>query len=804
MRQLARTYKRKGHKILVVAPRWPRSLSPSDTVDGQTVLRLPMPMPSRHPRSLASFFLRFGGSVIRMLSIGWRWRPDVVHVHCVGPNGLYALILVPLLRLPLIVTSHGEQTMDATQVYERSAVQRWVLRRLLRRADAVSACSADALRHLEPYGPDGPVVAPSSVIHNGIDLSEFRQPSPASPHPRPYLLALGRHVWNKGFDVLLRAYAGLAPRYPAIDLIVAGDGAEHTDLIALARDLGIADRVVFPGRTDRAQTATLFHHALFFVLPSLQEPFGIVNLEAMAAGKAVIATRTGGVPEIVHDGQNGLLVPPADVDALARAMETLLHDHTYAVRLGTAGARLVAERYTWDHVSSSYLTLYERVLSRRAMRGNRGSNGVRDADHVAVVPTDRAVQATDARARHDLLCIGQEDWDEIWRRNQFLLTGLAATDATARILFVERPCDLTHGLRTRAFMRPRALQRAKLALALRGPRQCADARDLWLLTPFKLLPHGVPLMRRVNEWLERAQVKRALRALRMQHYVFWSQNPEAAHWLTDPAIAFAVYDATDDWSVMDGPPRWVDVVRRGQERLARQADVVLACSQALFDKWSRVNPTTALLPNGVEVAHYARTGQLPRPADVLGVPRPVLGYTGTLHDERVDAELVCQAAAMRPAWQFVFIGPDYLRSATRARLAALPNVHLLGPRPYRDLPAYMGLFDLCVIPHRVTAFTESLNPIKIYEYLATGLPIVSTPVATVRELPELVYLARDAREFVAGVEAALAEAGDEAPRRRRALAAENSWLRRVADVVAAIDEHMAGATPGASMGVTSE
>jgi len=410
--------------------------------------------------------------------------------------------------------------------------------------------------------------------------------------------------------------------------------------------------------------------------------------------------------------------------------------------------------------------------------------------------------ALEVPTRRDLLCIGQEDWDEIWRRNQFLLSGLADASAVRRILFVERPCDITHGLRTRALFRGTSEQRAKLARAMRGPRRCADTPGLWLLTPFKLLPNGIPLLRRVNAWLERAQVKRVMRTLTMQRerYIFWTQNPEAAHWLADSSAVCAVYDATDDWSAMDGPRRWVEVVRHGQENLARRSDVVLACSRTLFDKWSPLNPKTYLAPNGVDVAHYARVGQTPLPPDVAHLPRPVLGYTGTVHDERVDVDLVCRVAAARPDVQFVFIGPNHLGPAARDRLAALRNVHLLGPRPYRDLPAYMGLFDACIIPHRVTPFTESLNPIKIYEYLATGLPIVSTPVATVREFPDLVYLARTAAEFVTGVDAALAERGDEPRRRRQLLAAENSWQRRVDTVRSALDGRPAAALPAAASG----
>ncbi len=810
VRQLAHAYRRMGHRVLIVAPLWPHDLPTSETVEDHIVQRVAMPLPSTHARSMGSFLLRFPAAVVRTLYIGWRWRPDVVQAHCVGPNGLYALVLHRVLRIPLVVTSHGEQTIDAGKVYERSAAQRWVLRALLGEADVVTACSADALNNLRPYGSvnqDHPILSaaheeppspgplppavsvgragdiPAMVIPNGVDPDEFSGPLSASPHTRPYIFAIGRHVWNKGFDVLLRAYAPLSRRYPGVDLVIAGDGPEHGPLVDLTRELGIADRVMFPGRTDRAATTTYFRHALFFVLPSLQEAFGIVNLEAMAAGKAVIATRVGGVPDVVHDGQNGLLVPPSDASALGGAIESLLRDRGDAHRLGAAGARLVGERYTWGRIAAVYVAVCRHAIANARAHGQGQGQG----------------------PSRDLLCIGQKDWDEVWNVNQFLLAGLAQGGVTRRTLYVEPACDVTYGLRAREFFRARSRQRMRLQAALRGARPSSHAPGLWLFTPFKLLPNSIPALRTVNEWLERAQVKAAARGLRMKRPLFWTQNPESAHWLTHVDAALTIYHATDDWSLMVSPRRWVDVVRRGQEELARRAQLVFTSSPTLQAKWSAVNPDTHPLPNGVDVAHFARVGHAPPPEDIARLPHPILGYTGTVQEERVDVELVYRVAAARPDWTLVFVGPNYLKSAALDRLSGLPNVRLLGPRPYGGLPAYMSAFDVCIIPHCVTPFTESLDPIKIYEYLATGLPIVSTPVARVRDFADAVYLARDAVGFIRQVEAALGE--DSSPeqsgllkKRRRALAEDNSWADRVTTTRRLIADRLASIGDGGGHG----
>ena len=128
--------------------------------------------------------------------------------------------------------------------------------------------------------------------------------------------------------------------------------------------LGLGDRVTFPGRVDHATAMRLFAGCSSFVLPSRHEPFGIVNLEAMAAGKAVVATRVGGVPEIVTDGENGLLVEPEDSAELATALRRLADDAALRERLGAAG-RQRAEGFTWPAIASAYLDVYETVLDRR-------------------------------------------------------------------------------------------------------------------------------------------------------------------------------------------------------------------------------------------------------------------------------------------------------------------------------------------------------------------------------------------------------------------------------------------------------
>jgi len=360
VRQLAHEYRRQGMNTIVLVNRWPRSLPAYEEIEGIPVYRLPMRMPEYNLRVRLNYAVAYPWARGRMLQILRRHEIDLLHVQCVSGNGHYAAIAARALNLPLIVTSQGERTMDAERVYEKSPFINKVMRGLLAGADRLTFCSRNTLEDLESYsgmtfGERG------SVIYNGIRLEDFHGAEPHR-HARPYILGIGRHVLQKGFDILIEAFA--AAGLESHDLLLAGDGPERPELERLARKLLGEGRVHFLGRADRTMAAGLFRGCEFFVLPSRQEPLGIVNMEAMAAGKAVLASRTGGVPEIVLDGGTGLLVPPGETAPLAAALRRLAGDGALRERLGAAGRKRVG-LFTWEAVAASYKQIYEAALAAR-------------------------------------------------------------------------------------------------------------------------------------------------------------------------------------------------------------------------------------------------------------------------------------------------------------------------------------------------------------------------------------------------------------------------------------------------------
>jgi teichuronic acid biosynthesis glycosyltransferase TuaH len=359
--------------------------------------------------------------------------------------------------------------------------------------------------------------------------------------------------------------------------------------------------------------------------------------------------------------------------------------------------------------------------------------------------------ATQARDFSELVVCSLEPWDDVWRRNQLLADALLSSRSCLRILFVEPPGDPLFDL---VQHRRPVLPRIK---DVRGDKR------LYALRPLKLLPRRLGSLsdRVLQHW-----VLTATRRLGFKSPTLWLNDVNYAPLIRRTGWP-SVYDVTDDWLLAPFHSREIARLRALDQEALTHADEVVVCSPALAASRGRHREVT-LVPNGVDIEHFQRPR--PRPPDLPAAPTAV--YLGTLHDSRLDVELVVKLARSIPALSIVLVGPDALSTATRNILSMEPNIYLLGPRPYQDVPAYLQHAEILIVPHLVTPFTESLDPIKAYESLAVKTPTVATPVAGFRELAGTVTVA-PTDGFVAAVEATLA-----APPSRREEVGPASWTER--------------------------
>jgi glycogen(starch) synthase len=275
------------------------------------------------------------------------FKPDLIHVNLIDPSGFFHLQTANVYPAPTVVSLH---VMLPKQTSGRDAL----LERALRSAQWVTANSEAVLAGARQLVPE--ITPYSSVIYNGLDMPTV---TPALPPPEaPRLLCLGRLVGDKGFDLALTALASLVGRFPRLRLVVAGDGPARPELERQAADLGLGQVVEFIGRVEPVKVPSLMNAATIVVMPSRWEAFGLVALEAALMARPVVATRVGGLAEVVVHQHTGLVVGGEDSSGLAEAIAFLLDYPETAIEMGLAGRSRAQELFNLERYVNAYQALY--------------------------------------------------------------------------------------------------------------------------------------------------------------------------------------------------------------------------------------------------------------------------------------------------------------------------------------------------------------------------------------------------------------------------------------------------------------
>ncbi|HST16922.1 MAG TPA: glycosyltransferase [Gaiellaceae bacterium] len=306
-------------------------------------------VPAEHLRCTRDVSPRMARDVVRAIRA---LEPDLLHTHLVHAD-VYGSVASRMAGVPFVSTRHNDDRYQLGPF-------RYVDRAFAARASRLIAISDAVRRFLVGAGlPDRKF----ETIHYGLDdmpslPSETTPEAAGIREGAPLVLAIGRLIAQKDHATLLRAFAQVHERHPAARLAILGEGPLRPETEALVRELGLADAVVLPGRLE---TRDWLERADVFVHSSRWEGFGIVLLEAMLAGLPVAATRVSAVPEIVVDGETGVLVEPGDASALATALGGLLDDPLRARVLGAAGLERARSEFSVSRMTDATLALYERL-----------------------------------------------------------------------------------------------------------------------------------------------------------------------------------------------------------------------------------------------------------------------------------------------------------------------------------------------------------------------------------------------------------------------------------------------------------
>jgi glycosyltransferase involved in cell wall biosynthesis len=376
-----------------------------------------------------------------------------------------------------------------------------------------------------------------------------------------------------------------------------------------------------------------------------------------------------------------------------------------------------------------------------------------------------------------IVCVGFADWEtDLWTNQQHLMSRLAREN---RVLFVE-----SLGLR-RPQLAARDLARIarRLRRGLRAPR---EVDGLHVLSPLVLPLHGNAAVRALNRRLLRAQARRATRRLRMGRPILWAYVPQAEALIEALDPELVVYHCVDDAAAVAGID--AESFRATERRFVAQADLVLASAPALAARMRALSGNVLYAPNVADTGLFARALE-PIPADpeMAGLPQPRIVFTGAIVATKLDVPLLAALARSQPQWSFALVGPvgpGDPRTDVSA-LRELPNIRLLGPRAYAQLPEVLCAADAGLIPYTRNPITESVFPMKVYEYLAAGLPVVATPLPALAGIAE-VATAPDAEGIARLLEEALATDSPERRAARSRAAAAHSWERRLEEIATAV------------------
>ncbi|HEX7155548.1 MAG TPA: glycosyltransferase [Thermoanaerobaculia bacterium] len=388
-------------------------------------------------------------------------------------------------------------------------------------------------------------------------------------------------------------------------------------------------------------------------------------------------------------------------------------------------------------------------------------------------PAKKVAASIAAPPAYDILCFSIIDWSFRWQRPQQLLSQFA--DAGHRV-FV---------FKTTEFLDPK-----------QGLFHISQLRDnVWEVTiapPVLIDVYAGTIAPETVAWFP--TLLDAMRheldiagAVSVVQVATWRAVAEEARRRYGWRV---VYDCMDEWNSFPGMKT---ELLAAEEQLVGEADLVAVSAQRLLDKWRGRNPRVELVRNGADFARFAA----PVTEHFLGdVPRPIAGYFGAIASW-MDVALLAEVAAQRPQVSFVLIGGVFDVDVTP--LQQLPNVHLLGQQPYARMAGYLDDFDACLIPFAVNEITAATDPVKFYEYISRGKPVVSTAMPELAQYGDLLYFANDATDFVHKLDAALAERDESLRARRIEAARANTWTQRANVMMGAITE----AHPKASVIIVS-
>lgn len=376
---------------------------------------------------------------------------------------------------------------------------------------------------------------------------------------------------------------------------------------------------------------------------------------------------------------------------------------------------------------------------------------------------------------HDIICFSN-DWDADPLSKKHIMQRLAASN---RVLWVNSIGNRNPTASVRDFKRIAT----KFAAFSRGLRRVGE--NLYIYSPLAIPFHGNVVSRWLNRFALALQLRLVCRSIGFRDPITWTFVPSSADVVGHLGESRVIYHCTDEFTEFSGTDR--QAIADMESRLMQKADAVVVCSERLRQSKWKQGIQSSLVTHGVDVNHFrmACNPHVDVPADIAAIPGPIIGFFGLIEDW-VDLRLIASLAKARPAWSFVLIGKLVTDDSP---VRGLPNVHLLGRKDYGQLPAYCKALDVALLPFVINELTLASNPLKLREYLAAGLPVISSAIPEAERLAGLVEIASTDQEFLQKIDNQIAAGLTKSDRLRLSHSMDSeTWDHKVEELSRVVED----------------
>ncbi len=350
----------------------------------------------------------------------------------------------------------------------------------------------------------------------------------------------------------------------------------------------------------------------------------------------------------------------------------------------------------------------------------------------------------------NIILLSTADWDNpFWTNKQHVAVDLAKRGN--KILYIDSLGLRSPGLNKKDFTR--IIKR--IIKAIKPPRQVSD--NIWVWSPITLPWNNYKLVRQINRIFLKLAITFWSKKLSLLNPWLWTYNPLTTEFIDLKKYNKVIYHCVDEIKAQPGMP--VNILERAEKDLVSGADIVFVTAPNLLISRKKLNDNTYYFSNVADFNHFSKAMKADTlvPTDLLEIKGPILGFIGAVSSYKVNFELLIYIAEQRPEWNIVIIGQvgEGDPSTDVAKLESMSNIYILGPRPYKDLPCYLKGFDVALLPNNINEYTDNMFPMKFFEYLAAGKPVVSVELKAIMEFEGIVKIGKNKELFLEAIEETL-------------------------------------------------